>query len=230
MIIPNVRNIAALDANAKHTAVGVVEAGSFIATGKILGAASYGYVDVDESSQWGEAIFFQIFWFLMGQFAMVAVSEIANKITGAHAKLEVHNVFSSHAGSSCSWLQVQKQNKAAGIFLASRLITGATIVSNPIGSSDSVVTFFVMLPLGMVFTQICKYSFRVSLALGSYMSESKAEGQGLYNIIVVGKPFKKDKNWANAIVEGVVLISGAAVFGSFLRGCDCYAEWSQQLA
>jgi len=213
VIIPNVRNIAALDANAKHTAVGVVEAGSFIATGKILGAASYGYVDVDESSQWGEAIFFQLFWFLMGQFAMVAVSEIANKITGAHAKLEV-----------------QKQNKAAGIFLASRLITGATIVSNPIGSSDSVVTFFVMLPLGMVFTQICKYSFRVSLALGSYMSESKAEGQGLYNIIVVGKPFKKDKNWANAIVEGVVLISGAAVFGSFLRGCDCYAEWSQQLA
>jgi len=213
IIIPNIRNVAALDANAKHTAVGIVEAGSFIATGQILGAASYGYVDVDESSQWGEAIFMQFFWFFMGQFAIVAVSEIANKISGAHAKLEVQN-----------------QNTAAGIFIASRLIMGSTVVSNPIGQSDSVVTFFVMLPLGMLFVQLCKYLFRVSLALGSFMSESKQEGEGMYNIIITGTPFKKNKNWANALVEGVAMISAAAVFGSFLRGCDCYAEWAMQLA
>jgi uncharacterized membrane protein YjfL (UPF0719 family) len=206
IIIPGIRNISALDAKAKFTAVGIVEAGSFVSTGQILGAASYSYVDVSEGDSWGEAIFMQFFWFIMGQFTIVCVSELANKISGGTAKTEV-----------------KKQNTCAGVFLGLRLVTASTIVSNPISNSDSVVTFFVMLSLGFIFVQCTKFMFRLSLA-------SEDTKMGIYEVVIAGRPFKSEKNWGNALVEGVIMLCSAGIFGSFLRGCDCYAQWVVQLA
>jgi uncharacterized membrane protein YjfL (UPF0719 family) len=210
IIIPNIRNIDALNANAKSAAVGIVEAGSFIATGQILGAASYGYVDAGDTDSWGEAIFMQFFWFILGQTSMILVSAFANMLSGGNAKDEV-----------------KKNNHAAAVFLACRLITGSAVVANPIGQSDSVVTYGVMLPLGIVFVQVCKYWWRLALACGADYSDEQ-EGR-YYSIIIQGKPFKKNKNWGNALVEGVVMISCALVFGSFLRGCGCFDQYSAQL-
>eukprot|EP00656_Telonema_subtile_P056494 TRINITY_DN9033_c0_g3_i2.p1 TRINITY_DN9033_c0_g3~~TRINITY_DN9033_c0_g3_i2.p1 ORF type:complete len:836 (-),score=246.81 TRINITY_DN9033_c0_g3_i2:245-2752(-) len=215
IIVPNIRNDEAISAGAKFTAVGIVEAGSFIATGQILGAASYNYIDTEDGSTWGEALFFQLFWFFLGQFAICAISEISNKINGGVAKINV-----------------QKRNTAAGIFLALRLIATSTLVQNPISQSDSVVTFFIMLVLGAVYVGAVKYVFRLSLAAGSFFEDSEggASKLSMYEIVIAGYPFKANKNWGNALVEGTVMIANAAIFGSFLRGCECYDQWVIQLA
>jgi uncharacterized membrane protein YjfL (UPF0719 family) len=216
VILPGMKNIAALDGRHMSPAVGIVEAGSFIATGQILGASSYGYVDVDDSDSWGEAIFFQFFWFVVGQLTIIIMSCLSDSIYGKAKE------------------GVKKGKLSSGIFLSMRLITAGAMVSAPIGKSDSVVTYCAMLPLVYILCQIGKYMFRLSLACGSlFEGDNEAENDEAnetvqlttWQIVIEGLPFKKNKNWGNALLEGFVFLALANIFGAFLRSCDCYTQY-----
>jgi uncharacterized membrane protein YjfL (UPF0719 family) len=206
IILAGLKNIKAIQS--KSPAVGIVEAGSFIATGQILGAASYGYVDVDDGDSWGEAIFMQFFWFLFGQFILIAVTFISDLINGGKSKQKIKEGNLGEGGYT------------SAIFLGLRLATAGALVSMPIGKSDSVVTFVVMVPLNWVLCQLGKYLFRLSFACCGDKGEMSTS-----DIVVKGLPFKTSKNWANAMLEGLVLLAMAQLFGTFLRSCDCYTYY-----
>jgi len=208
-ILPGMKNIAAFDSKFLSPAVGIVEAGSFIATGQILGASSYGYIDVDDSDSWGEAIFFQFFWFIIGQTCIIIMSCLSDSIFGGTAKSDV-----------------KKGKVSSGIFLSMRLITAGCLVATPIGKSDSIVTFVVMLPCMFVLCQLGKYLFRLTLACGSlFEDDDSGSSLTIWQIVVEGLPFKSSANWGNALLEGVVFLATANIFGAFLRGCDCYNQY-----
>jgi len=208
VILPGMKNVAALDGKHMSPAVGIVEAGSFIATGQILGASSYGYVDFNDSDSWGEAIFFQFFWFIVGQTCIIIMSCLSDSIFGGTAKSNV-----------------KKGKISSGIFLSMRLITAGCLVATPIGKSDSVVTFLVMLPLMFVLCQLGKYLFRLTLACGSLFEHDEKTKLTTWQIVVEGLPFKSTKNWGNSLLEGFVFLAMANIFGAFLRCCDCYTQY-----
>jgi hypothetical protein len=208
VIIAGMDNADVLDGKRKSPAIGIVEAGSFIATGQILGAGSYSYVEVDDSDSWGEAILMQFLWFVVGQFIICVMSFLSDTISGGHAKQNV-----------------KKGAVTSGIFLSMRLIAAGALVANPISKSDSFATFGVMLPLTWFFCQLGKYLFRLSLACGSLFEEADEGKLSTYQIVWEGKPFKSHKNWGNALLEGFVFLSMANIFGTFLSSCDCYTSY-----
>merc|ERR1711865_1007418 len=65
----NIRNIDATKHKTASTAIGIVEAASFIGSGYIIGSGTYTWVDLDDGEGWGHGLVMFPVFFIVGQTA-----------------------------------------------------------------------------------------------------------------------------------------------------------------
>merc|ERR1712100_884511 len=55
----------------RFSSVGIIEGAAYLANGIIIGSCQYGYVNLDNSAGWGEAIGMMFLYYFLGQIALV---------------------------------------------------------------------------------------------------------------------------------------------------------------
>lgn len=198
LILYNIRNIDATEHKTASTAVGIVEAASFIGSGFVIGASTYAYVDLEDGTAWGHGLIMFTVFFFVGQTAMVISAHAGNLLDGRDAQHEIMN-----------------GNCAAAVFMGARMLATAKLLGDAIGKSDSLLLLVFVYFTGLVLTYIGMLVIRVMfvfIADGKIILKSQ--------ILCSGIPFKR--NMGHALVEGTSTIAMASVIGTFLRDCSCF--------
>jgi uncharacterized membrane protein YjfL (UPF0719 family) len=206
--IDNVDNTLLDDTISGHeSAVGIVECGSYICSGIIIGQSQYGWVSLDNKDGWGEAIGCMCFYWMLGQVVSVVFIRVSICITNA-------------GRGTMAMIEIKEGNYAAALRVACDLIACGVCVGNPLGMSDSIVTFAVYSLCGLTLLALSHYLIRSTISLCTEIS--------CRDTCLGGKVF--DQDWGAALVEGVCVIVLSKLFTTFLRDCMCYAKFSLQVA
>jgi len=181
------------------SAVGVVEAGAYIGSGIIIQQSQYGWVSLDSSDGWGEAIGCMFFYWALGQLMVIVFIKINITIMNS-----ARHVFTQ--------IEIKEGNYAVALRLASDIVAMSVCIGAPLGMSDSLVTFAVYASLGL--TLLISFHFFIRASFVPFTSS------GCMDTCLRGKHFKDD--WGAALVEGVCTIALAKLFTTFMRPCNCY--------
>merc|ERR1711871_1718669 len=121
----------------KFSAVGVVEGASFVASGMIIGAAQYGYVDLDEPAGWGMALGTMVFYWMLGQVALIVFFHADCLMISM-----LRDVINPETGEKSSVIQAaQGDNHPLAIRIATDMLAVGCCISAPLHISDSLITW-----------------------------------------------------------------------------------------
>jgi uncharacterized membrane protein YjfL (UPF0719 family) len=134
LILP--QHLTELALSRGNIATGLTEAGVYVASGTVIGAAVSGG---DNMEVW-EQFVSTFFWFFVVQVALVVFGWVFNRVT----KYDQHK-------------QVREDNASAGLNFAMHMVAEGVLVSKVVLVSQSVLAFVVWMVLGTVLIFVCRF-------------------------------------------------------------------------